>query len=308
MKGVNGFNFDLGQKTSDGRTLTGYYLKKLASDAVTARSYQHSAANNGDSAALSLSWSTKGQLLQHSLKQAENNVLTDAKMLAYKWGSAWINLCDAIETALYTYLNANKTTTNSASTLSSRLGSWDSANYIWDILNDANSEKFFFQYMKQMLKVNHYTGQVDMVLDPILFAIAQQYAQQGQANATNTGFQFSEMNFIESVDIPAAEGYDGQLFAVIPGTVAMLTHVPAKNRENTMTKAYTYTTMPDPFGLGLVGAVHSYETGADTNGTGGALQDVTTQFELTVDYATAKAPLTTGTTIFKGGLKISGGA
>lgn len=307
LAGASGFQFDLSEKKSDSRPLTASWVKKRSSDAVTARSHNHTAASNGDSGALSLSFVTKGEKFSHSLKQAENNVLADAQMLAGKLQSAWINLFDTIETAMYTYLNANRTQVNNAAS-GGRLGTWDNANFVWDILNDEKSEKFFFQYFTQMIRSNKHAGMIDVVCDPIMFAIAQQYAQQGSGNNTNTGFQFSDINFAQSLDIPAAAGYDGQIFGIVPQTVGLTTCVAPKNAADTKTRLQTYTTMQDPFGLGITANLHIYEAMADTSLTGGTTQDETTQFELTVDYATMKAPLSVAneSTIFKAGLKDSG--
>jgi hypothetical protein len=98
---------------------------------------------------------------------------------------------------------------------------------------------------------------------------------------------------------------------VIPdGTVALLPWIPKQNREGIVTRLQTYSNMNDPFGIGLTAAVHIYETKASTYGNNGEVQDEVYEYELSIDVANVKAPLSTAsaTTIFKGGLIASGGA
>jgi len=287
-------------KTSDQRPVEAYCFTKSASDAVSARASSHTAAAFGDTQKVTLSFTTYGQLFKASLKMADRNFMAAAAMLSNRIESAWIQLLDDIETAQATYLNTNKTHVQAAS--DGTLGTWDGVNYEWTIaLADQN---WYYQYMLAMMKINNYGGMLDIVCDPVSFAIAQQLANQGGSNATNTQFQFAGANLLLSTDLAPNASYKGYNYALTPGTVAILPWIPPENRIGKETRLQTYSQMADPFGLGLTAALHIYETKADTSATVGETQDEVVEYELTVDIASVKAPLSTSneTVIHKIGL------
>lgn len=288
-------------KTSDQRPVEAYAFIKSASDAVTARASAATAAAFGDTQKIAPSFVTRGQLFKASLKMADRNFMTAVDMLANRMETAWIYLLDTIEAANAAYLAANKSQVQAAA--DGELGSWDGANFIWDVAS-AN-KPWFFQYIQSMMAVNNYGGMMDFLADPVAFAISQQLAAQGSANSTNTQFTIGDLNVAQSTSLAPVAGYTGYGYIIPQGTVGLLTWVPRLNRENTVTRLQTYTTMNDPFGLGLTGALHIYEAAADNSAAGGETQDENIQYELTIDFAGVKAPLsvTNESTIFEAGLK-----
>lgn len=293
-------------KTSDQRAVSAYALSKTASDAATNRSYNHSAAANGDSQVVSLSWATKAEKFKTSLKIGDRNFISQAKMLAGRMESAWINLMDTIEGVCAAYLASYKSQVQAAS--NGELGEWDAANYIWQI--DNTNKNYFFQYVQSMMQVNKYNGMIDFIADPVAYAIAVQLMNQGAGNGTNTSFQFGNIRPAMSSSLTADSSFTGWGYAIAAGTVGIIPWIPRENRENVATRLQTYTTMNDPFGLGLTAALHIKETAADTNDNSGEYQDEVVEYELSLDVANVKAPLsvTDESTIFKAGLLVSGGA
>jgi hypothetical protein len=295
-------------KTSDQRTVEAYAFIKPTSDPVTTRHATGAATASafGDTQKVTPSWATKGQLFKGSLKMADRNFMTAASMLANRMEAAWIHLLDTIEAVNAAWLSTNKTQVQAAS--DGELGTWDGSNYIWQVAL-ANRD-WFLQYVQSMMAINNYPGMLDFVADPVAFAIAQQLAAQGSGNSKNTSFTIGDLNIAQSTSLSPVSGYLGYGYVIPPGTAGMLTWIPRTNRDNTVTRLQTYTTMNDPFGLGITGALHMYEAKADNSVLGGELQDENTYYELTVDIAGVAAPLSVSneTTIFEAGLLSSGGA
>lgn len=289
-------------QTSDQRSVEAYAFTKPSSDAVTTRHATGAATASafGDTQSVSLSWATKGQLFKASLKMADRNFMTAAAMLSNRMEAAWIHLLDTIEGVNATYLGTNKSQVQAAS--DSELGTWDSANYIWQVAN--KNKDWYFQYIQSMMAINNYSGMMDFIADPVAFAISQQLAAQGAANDTNTQFTIGDLNISQSTSLSPVSGYLGYGYVIPSGTLGLLTWIPRQNRENTTTRLQTYTNMMDPFGLGIQGALHIYEAKADNSSAGGEKQDENIYYELTVDIAQVKAPLSTSneTTIFEAGL------
>lgn len=289
-------------KTSDQRAVEAYAFVKPASDPVTTRHATGAATASafGDTQKVALTWATKGQLFKASLKMADRNFMTAASMLANRMEAAWIHLLDTIEATNAAYLSTNKSQVQAAA--DGELGSWNAASYAWEV-NQAN-KNWFFQYVQSMMAVNNYAGIMDFIADPVAFALSQQLAAQGSANSTNTSFTIGDLAVSQSTSLAPISGYQGYGYILPQNTVGLLTWIPPENREGKTTRLQTYTSMNDPFGLGIQGALHIYETKADNSAAGGELQDENIEYELTVDIAGVKAPLsvTNETTIFQAAL------
>jgi hypothetical protein len=231
--------------------------------------------------------------------------MSAAQMLANRMEAAWIHLLDTIELTNAAYLAANKSQVQAAG--EGELGINDGTNFVWQVAN--GNKQWFFQYIQSMMAVNNYVGLMDFIADPVAFAISQQLAAQGAANSTNTQFTIGDLNISQSTSLAPVSGYQGYGYVIPAGTVGMLTWTPRANRENTSTRLQTYTTMQDPFGLGITGALHFYEVKADNSSAGGEVQDENVEYELTVDISNVKAPLsvTNETTIFQAALLTAGG-
>ena len=294
-------------KTSDQRAVEAYAFIKQTSDPITARNATGAgtATAFGDTQKVALSWVTRGQKFKSSLKMADRNFMAATQMLSNAMESKWIHLLDTLEAYAAAYLAANKSQVQAAT--DGELGAWDSTNYVWGVNN--SNKQWFFQYIQSMMAINNYSGMMDFIADPVTFAISRQLAAQGNANSTNTQFTIADLNIAQSTSLTPVSGYLGYGYLIPRGTVGMLTWIPRENRENTTTRLQTYTTMNDPFGLGITAALHFYEVKADNSALGGETQDENIEYELTVDVANVMAPLsvTNETTVYQAALLTGGG-
>ena len=295
-------------KTSDSRAVEAYCMTKSATDTVNTRNHVHAADAFGDTQRVQLSFTTFGQLFKTSLKMADRNYMTAAQMLSNRMETAWIHLLDEIEAAGATALNTQKSQVQAAG--DGALGTWDGAAFTWQVAD--TDQNWYLQYLMAMMKVNNYTDMMDVINDPVAFAILQQLANQGSANSTNTSFQFAGADVHLSTALAPDASYKAYSYLIPKGTACILPWIPRENRETVTTRLQTYTNMMDPFGLGIQGALHIYETKDSTYAAlnGGEVQDEIYEYELSVDLASVNAPLSVAneSTIFKGALLSGGGA
>ncbi|WBC28461.1 virion structural protein [Rhodobacteraceae phage LS06-2018-MD05] len=288
-------------KKSDTSVVDTYLLKKRSITAGSARSDSHTLSAFGDSMNVQLSFAITSGNYGTSLKMGGRNIFESSQMLANDLLSSQIATNNVIEAAIAAYLSTYKTQSNAASGSYSKFGEWDGTNFVWKI--PATEKDHVFQYISEVMAINDYDVPLNVIADPVGSAIASQLAQQGTANATNLGWQFENQTIIKSRRITDATAGNQATFYVIPaGTVGMVDRIPTENREGRVLKNYDYTSMLDPLGTGLEYATHYYETGADNSSTGSETQDVTFEYENSVDYSLVKAPLSsasTDSTIFK---------
>jgi hypothetical protein len=242
----------------------------------------------GDSQKVTLSFTIVSGTYGISLKMGGRNVFDITQMLAADLQSAQIAINDTIEAAIATYLSTYKNQTNAASTYFADFGEWDGTNYVWKI--PETKREYMFDIISQIMEVNDYAGGLTLIADPVAAAEAGRLSKQGSANATNLGWQFDNMQIVKSRRV-ADTSFLGTIYAIPTGTVGMVSRVPKENMQGVNTRLYTFSSMNDPLGTGMIMATHEYEEGATTYSTGGETQDVVTQLENSVDYSIVKAPL-----------------
>jgi hypothetical protein len=276
-------------RTREERPIEAYLFKRTKRTPGSSRVYNHT-GDRGDSIALNLNWSTISDKFSISLKQLDNNVFSFDQALANLIQNAAININDAIEELLVTYLVAQRTQANAAT----KGGTFNATNYAFEI-STANKSQFF-QYIGSMMRQNDYRGAYDLVADPLIYASAQFLASQGTMNATNYGFQFSGLNIAESIKLDDANYANGVGLVIPENQFGVLDWIPKQNREGSGDyNSYVggYGSMVDPMGSGMTFAVHGYQQRADTSTLNGDTQDVVMEFELSVDISPLVAPLST---------------
>ncbi|MNE17540.1 hypothetical protein D3C80_1105250 [compost metagenome] len=223
----------------------------------------------------------------------DNNVIAWQQAFENLLENAFINIHESAETAMITYLLAQRTQVNNAN----QGGTFNAANDAFEIaLADQNR---FLQFAKSMMKQNNYSGSFDLIADNLLYANLEYFANQGTSNATNLGFQFSGVNIGESNDLSDANYTRGVGLILPSGQFGVLPWIPKQNRQgygdyNTFNGGFG--TMTDPFGTGLEFAVHGYSQRADTSGVNGDTQDVVMEFEVSIDLSPKVAPLSQAAT------------
>lgn len=277
-------------RTREDRTVEAAINKRSIRSAGTARTALHT-GNRGDSMIVTPSWNQFVDTFSMSVDQMENNIFSFDEAFAQEIRNACINLHEAIETAGVDYLVAQRTQVNGAS----QVGSFNATNDSFEI--SADNRERFYQNAKSMMRQNKYSGMFDVVASPKTFVDAEFYLSQGNSNAVNTAFQFAGLNILESIELEDAN-YDGGISLILPeNTFGALTWIPGKNRrgwgDGELNEVGRFMSMPDPFGSGLDFAMSVYAKREDSSGSNGSVQDVTLQFEVSVDVAWLLAPLST---------------
>jgi len=290
-------------KTTDQDTVEISILTKPTTNAITKRSYTHS-GNIGDSKKVTLSFITRGQKFKYSVKQADRDSVFSLDQMKAKLLLGHIGLTlDNIESYYLSWLNTNKTQV--ARTPS--LGTWDGTNYIYKVASDDAS--VFFQRVKGFMRENYYKGQMQMIANEAIAQRAEFLTMQGGANATNLGWQLSGISLYPTTELANDSGYLGMAYVMPVGTLGLEQWIPNMNKTSfgsPFQAGGMYYSIPDPYGSGLVFAVHEIASGADNDGAAGEAQDIDIDVEISVDTAPVKAFTSTPneSTIFKTGLEV----
>jgi len=283
-------------KTSDSRTTYGYVFALRSVTPGAARAYNHSLAALGDTQQVTITNTVISGNYGITLKSGGRNLYTREEMLSKDLESTQIAINNALEAVIAAYFSTYKTQTSA--TIPARFGVWDGTNFLVNV--PVSAEKWFFQYIQEVMSINDYDGPLDLVCDNAAWAMFQQYANQGSGNETNTGWQFNNMNIVKSRRV-ADTGYGATVYAMPRGTVGMVNRIPKENIEGFVGKAQNYSRMADPLGSGLDMAVHYLETASDSI-TYGETQDLIFEYENSTDYGMVKAPISASanySTIYK---------
>lgn len=287
-------------RTSASRAEKAYFQNRTKRANGGARAFNHTGAT-GDSSEIAITWSTYSDTAQTSLKRSENNLFSDAQLLANELENMFKNIHEAADAAALTNLATQKSLINVAT----KNGVFDNVNKTFEIATADIAR--FIQHGKSMLRQNYYKGGADLILDPVLYLEAEHYLQQGGGNATNLGYQRAGVSGLyEAVTLSDANYSKGAGYFIPEGTIGVVDWIPAKNRQgygDFESVLGGYGTVQDPI-TGLTYAIHGYSQRADTSAAGGDAQDVTTEWELSVDLSFNNTPLSVATesTIFEVGV------
>lgn len=279
-------------RTREDRAIEANLLKRIVRTPGSARVAAHT-GNRGDSFVTTLAWETFSDPFSMSMKQMDNNIYSFDQALAVQIRNSAINLHEAIETAGIDYLVAGRTQVNGATVG----GTFNGTNDAFEIAL-ANKPRFY-QIAKSMMRANKHRGVYDVIASPGTFIDAEFYAMQGSGNSTNTGFQFAGLNIAESVELADANYAAGVSLIMPENTFGCLTWIPKQNRagwgDGELNSVGRFMSIPDPLGSGLDFALSVYAVRADNSASNGSAQDVTLQFELSVDVSWVLSPLSTAT-------------
>lgn len=287
-------------RTKEERPEKGYFFNRTKRSLLTSRTHNHTGAV-ADSTEVSFSWATYGDKCQTSLKRSDNNVFSDAAILANELENMFKNIYEGIDSAALAYLGTNKSTVNAAT----KNGVFDATNDVFEIAT-ANIARFI-QHAKSMLRQNYHTGMADAILDPVLYLEAEHYLNQGAGNSTNLAYQASlGANLWEAIGLTDANYPLGSGYFIPEGTIGVVDWIPRQNRQGKGdfdSVLGGFGSIVDPIS-GMTFAVHSYAQRADTSSAGGDTQDEVQEWEISVDLSFNKAPLTAAgeTTIFEVGI------
>lgn len=272
-------------KTRDDRAIEAHLLARTKRSSGSARAHDHTGTFD-DSAKVTLTWTTKSDKFAISLKLLNKSVFDFNTVLANKMEQACMNILEDKETEAIAYLRSVRAT-QQPSTLKGV--SFSAANDALEIA--ASDAEKAIQRIKSAMRQNYFGGQLDIIADPLMAATAEFVAAQGSGNATNYGFQFGNVNIVESVEL-ADSNYDQGVALVMPASGAgALNWIPKENRNG----EGSYMDYVGGYGvfsfLGYTFAVHAYASRSNTSGSNGDTQDVTMEFEISLDSSFNASPL-----------------
>lgn len=286
------------------QTSTMLYPTKTAYTVGSAKSCTPT-GEQGDSSSVNLTWYQKQVEVITSYKRHSGNEINQVSALAWELLMAeqalWKDGAASMEVALLAFLDANRTQVNALSAGGGH-NTWDAAANTVDVLQ-ANKASFY-NYLMDEMALNNYSGQLLEAYNTAWGANIRSQANQGVSNATNTAFQyinpFDTIGYASNLIIPATN--DQSSHYIIPvGGVTVLDWNDPLNREGKMSGDLEWGLYESRFFPGLMLDLFTKTSCASTAGSGGATQDYTTVYELTLNYALAKQPLSVSgeTPIFK---------
>jgi vacuolar-type H+-ATPase subunit E/Vma4 len=273
-------------KTRDDRSIEAHLLSRTVRTAGTARAHDHTGTID-DSQKITLSWTTKSDKFAISLKLLNKSVFDFNRVLANKFQQACMNILEAKETEAIAYLMAQRSTASPTLKGATFNATTDAVEIA------AANATTFYQRLKSVMKQNYFGSTLDVVSDPLMSIAAQYNASQGSGNSANLAFQFQGMNIVDSIELTDADYAGGVVLAMPSGSVSALNWIPKENRNGWG----DYNSDVGGYGTinfaGYQFAVHGYAARANTSSANGDLQDVSMEFEVSLDSSYNKAPLTT---------------
>lgn len=273
---------------------TSTYLKNRTTRTLTnARTHNHT-GNVGDSTQVDITYTTYTDRFSTSLKRGDNNIFSDAEILANEMRNSLINLHEGIETALVTYLDTNKTQVSAPPSAALKRATFNATNDVYEIAA-GNSDEYWHIIASVFRQEKYNQSMFKVISDSLLTSRGEFQANQGTGNSTNLGFQFGPVDVNESIELTDANYAGGISLAWPMGLVGILDWIPIQNRQgkgNFDSVLGGFSTMTDPL-TGLEFAVHAYTERATTAATNGNAQDEVTQWEMSIDLSPQHAPLTT---------------
>jgi hypothetical protein len=277
-------------KTRDDRAIEAHLLSRTKRNSGSARAYNHTGTFD-DSQKVTLSWTTKTDKFAISLKLLDKSVFDFNTVLANKLEQACMNILEDKETEAIAYLRAQRTAVSSTPSGAVKRATYNSTNTSFEV--DATNKSQFYQIVSSILKQHKYSSALDVVADSSLYIDAEYIAAQGSSNSANLAFQFQNKTIVESIELNDSNYDKGVVIAMPKQSVCVLNWIPKQNR-NGWGDFNSYVGGFSTFEyLGYTFALHGYASRTDTSSSNGDTQDVTLEFELSLDSSYNKAPLTT---------------
>jgi hypothetical protein len=206
-----------------------------------------------------------------------------AKQLATAIRNSRLDIGAGIETAGVTKLEAFKNQVD----VSSPLSTWNGVAYTNSVANA--DEDRYFNIIDTEMNMRDYNGNLQIINYGTLNEMIAWQGNQGTANSSNLTFQYGNKMFYTSNSITNSSDHVGTSYVVEEDSIALVDWIPAKNREGLLHDDFSFTSLPDPFGIFGPMALAVQKSVADTSGTGttkgGNTQDAVWVYELSIDIA-----------------------
>jgi hypothetical protein len=275
-------------RTREDRAVEAHLLARTKRAPVAGRTHNHTGTID-DSAKITLQWSSMADPTTISLKLLDKSVLDFNKVLANKLEQCCLNIIEAKETEAIAYLRANRATQQPAALEGVTFNAATDAIEVDAVEVQQNR---FFAWIRSIARQNYFAaGGIDVIASSKMVVLAEFLMAQKDANATNWGYQFQNLNIVESTELRDPNYVNGSTL-IMPGAGACaLNWIPKQNRDG-VGDFYSEVGGFGQFSFGgYQFALHGYAQRADTSATNGNPQDVVLQFELSLDTSYNKAPL-----------------
>ena len=286
-------------RLSSKRATQAMYLKKKTFTLSETHSCDPS-GERGDSAIQTLTWDKKTGVYDLPTKPFNNNELTRERAFAVYMRELERNILDETETAVITFLEANKSTSNAAS--SDGHNTWFPAGSLMQVsLADLPR---FYNYAKMEMEMNFHYGNIQSIHNTSWLAEIQNYTNQGPANSTNTAYQFPGFEMYPTNAISPSGYYNHYPYLVPDGGISMIDWIDPVNIAGGIKDGRKWTTWESLFFPGQLRFQLFIKEGCvDSSDYGGDTQDPADIFELGLTYSLNYAQQSTGTPIFKYGVR-----
>jgi hypothetical protein len=282
-------------KQSDEQPTKAILFNRNSIASGTAKSATHAAAGFADSFEKDIAFIKRVQKWKVSYKMADNNQFSYEEILQHNIKNALINIYEDLSSYNTAWIDTNR----------SQVGT-DSIMLFDETTNDqfdnvSGDKDRFFDYMKAAMRKNKYRPMYDVVGDQVNAAEFRRLSAQGAGNSANQTYQMPGLNYIEEEQLTASAS--GSCYAWKSGMVGMTTWNEPQNLRGLGDPGANeglFTTFDDQV-MGMRHDLHVMRSLGDTSGSGGHLQDVVDEYEMTTIFTTQGAFESTATAspIFK---------
>lgn len=282
-------------KKSDEQPTKAILFNRNSVASGTAKVAAHAAAGFADSFEKDIAYLKRVQTFKVSYKQADNNIFTYEEILQHNIKNALINIYEDLSAYNTAWIDTNRSQVGTDSIMLFD----ETTNDQFDNLTADNDR--FFDYLKAAMRKNKYRPMYDVVGDQVNAAEFRRLSAQGAANSLNQVYQMPGLNYIEEEQLTASA--NGTCYAWKSGMVGMTTWNEPQNRRGLGDPGANegmFTTFNDDI-MGIQHDIHVMRSLVDTSGSGGNVQDVVDEYELTTIFTTQGAfeSTATATPIFK---------
>lgn len=241
------------------------------------------------SALVTVSWSTVTGGFHMVPSQYMNNEIAYVEDFAHKMQQLELAIAKQLDSAVYTKLDAVKSTTFTA----------DGApfSFVSNVIQIPNGDKStYLSELYQSLYQDDFVAPFNIVASPQLMAVNQYFANQGAGNSANTVFQFGDFSFDYSNRVTKSSGAHSTFFVMPTGSIGILDWVDPDSRAGLrINEGNYYTTFNFPM-IGINSGLHVQLACADntTEGGAGLEASVVEKFNFSFDYALVSPYISTG--------------
>lgn len=270
------------------------YLNRSTDTVGSARASDFS-GTPGTSVSDTLTFVTYTRELAISDDAARNNTQKAAKQLAKGIINARLDIGASIETAAVAKLEAYLNTVD----VSSPMTTWTGSTDYWNLVANEDQDRYY-NIMETEMQMRDYNGGLQIVNYGTLNELIAWQANQGTANSVNLTFQYGNKTFYTSNSITNSSDHVGRSYVCEDNSLALVDWIPSKNREGLMDHAaFSFTSMPDPFGIFDTMALGIQKKVQNSSTWGGNSQDAAWFYEVSVDVAFYIPTLSTGKLVNK---------